>query len=397
MSRITEIRGRGTRLAAVTVMAGALLVACTGSTATGSSSTPSPTAAQSATPSGAAAVGAVIQLANQEQQQAFAQDKPTIMRPTATAAYYAQLVALDSELRSAGVIALQLRSATPAQVTIQGRAAQATTTETWQATLTNASTTTSTTVNDYSLVLIGSQWKIGSDTQPRTNIPPSSTSPGASPSAGSTPGGVPATVGSTSRNWSGYVATGATFTAVRGTWTVPAVSATGTAVDATWVGIGGATTTDLIQAGTQATVENGVVQYASWVETLPQASQTVPLTVSSGDAITVSITQQSAGVWNIMIQDGTSGGSYAGTINYSSSLSSAEWIEEAPTLGNRVQLLDHFGTVQFSNLSTVDNQKTATPAAAGATPVTMANSPGVTLATPSALGAGGASFSVTRD
>jgi hypothetical protein len=174
------------------------------------------------------------------------------------------------------------------------------------------------------------------------------------------------------------------------------VSASGTGVDATWVGIGGATTTDLIQAGTQATVSNGVVQYSAWIETLPQASQTVALTVNAGDAITVSITQASTGVWNIAIQDGTSGAGYTGSINYSSSLSSAEWIEEAPTSGNRVVLLDQFGTVNFTTLSAVENQQTVTPVAAGATSVTMVNSSGVKLATPSALGADGASFTVTR-
>jgi hypothetical protein len=72
---------------------------------------------------------------------------------------------------------------------------------------------------------------------------------------------------------------------------------------------------------------------------------------ATGDAVTVSITQQSPGVWNITIQNATNGGSYTGTVNYSSSLSSAEWTEEAPTSGNRVVLLDQFGTVQFTNLS----------------------------------------------
>jgi hypothetical protein len=189
---------------------------------------------------------------------------------------------------------------------------------------------------------------------------------------------------------------GALFTAVRGTWTVPTVSATGTGVDATWAGIGGAKTTDLIQAGTQAVVDNGVVQYSAWIETLPQASQTVPLTVNAGDTITVSITEQSSNVWNISIVDATSGGTCSGTVTYASSGSSAEWIEEAPSSGRGVVLLDRFGTVQFTNASAVDNQQTVTAAAAGATPVTMINGSGVQLAAPSAFGAGGASFSVTR-
>jgi hypothetical protein len=332
----------------------------------------------------------VVRKASDEQQQAFAQNNPTLMQDTATAAYYAQLVQVDAALRSAGVTAIQIRSMTFGQSAVQGSSAQVATTETWRATYADGTTTDDTSVNNYGLVLVGLAWKIRSDSQPSPNIPP-----------GTSPGGQPATVGSTSRNWSGYVASGGTFTSVSGTWTVPTVSAsTGTAVraDATWVGIGGATTTDLVQAGTEATVDNGVVTYAAWVETLPQPSQPVSLAINAGDTVTVSLTQQIAGVWNITIRNATTGGVYDGTVTYASSTSSAEWIQEAPTAGKGgVVLLDRFGTVRFTNASTVKDGKTVTPAMAGATAVTMVNNKtGVTLATPSALGADGASFSVTR-
>jgi len=353
-------------------------------------------AGASATPtsspqSDTAAVQAVIQKANDEQQQAFAQNDPTLMQDTATAGYYAQLVQVDAALRSAGVTAIQLVSMSFAQTTVQGSSAQVATTETWRATFADGTTTDDTTLNNYTLVLTGGAWKISGDTQPSANIPP-----------GATPGGPPATVGSTSRNWSGYVASGGTFTAVSGTWTIPTVSAstsgTSARADATWVGIGGATTTDLVQAGTQATVVNGVVQYSAWVETLPQASRDVSLAVTAGDTVTVSLAQPTAGTWNITIQNTTSGGVYNGTVTYASSVSSAEWIEEAPTAGKGgVVVLDRFGTVQFTNGSMVKDGQTVTPAAAGATAVTMVNNKtGVTLATPSALGPDGASFTVTR-
>jgi hypothetical protein len=387
----------GTIVIIIALVGVAALMGRNGSTPL-ASATPEPTAVAgaSATPasspqSDTAAVQAVIQKANDEQQRAFAQNDPTLMQDTATAAYYAQLVQVDAALRSAGVTAIQLVSLNFAQSTVQGSSAQVATTETWRATFADGTTTDDTTINNYSLVLVGSAWKISSDTQPSANIPP-----------GRNPGGPPATVGSTSRNWSGYVASSGTFTAVSGTWTIPTVSpstsGTSARADATWVGIGGATATDLVQAGTQATVANGVVQYSAWVETLPQASRDVSLAVAAGDTVTVSLAQQTAGTWNITIQNTTSGGVYNGTVTYASSVSSAEWIEEAPTAGKGgVVLLDRFGTVQFTNASTVKDGQTVTPAAAGAQAVTMVNNKtGVTLATPSALGPDGASFTVTR-
>jgi hypothetical protein len=349
-----------------------------------STSTPSP----SASLSGIAAVQAVIQKASVEQQQAFAQNDPTLMRDTATATHYAQLVRLDARLRAGGVTAIQPISITFEQASVQGSAAQVTTTETWGATLADGTTANDTTVNLYTLVLTGGTWLISSDIQPSTNVPP-----------GTSPGGMPTTVGTTSRNWSGYVATGGTFTAVSGTWTVPTVSATApaTGADATWVGIGGATSTDLIQAGTEAVVSKGTVQYAAWIESLPQPSQPVQLQVNAGDTVSVSITQESSGTWRITISNATTGGTYSTTVSYASSTSSAEWIQEAPSTGKGVVLLDRFGTVRFTNASTVLNGKTVTAAAAGAKAVTMVNNKsGVTLATPSALGADGASFTVTR-
>lgn len=403
---MTRTDGQTTRRSAVSAIgAGILLIiaivgaaALIGQSASSpfSSATPPPTVAgASASPipssqSDAATVQAVIQKANDEQQQAFAENDPTLMKDTATAAYYAQLVQVDATLRGAGVTAIQMLSMNFGQSTLQDTSAQVATTETWRATFADGTTSDDTSINNYTLVLVGSVWMISGDTQPSANIPP-----------GTGPGGPPATVGSTSRNWSGYVASGGTFTAVSATWTIPAMSAsTGTSprADATWVGIGGATSTDLVQAGTQATVQSGVVQYSAWVETLPQPSQNVALAVNAGDTVTVSLAQQTAGTWNVTIRNATSGEVYNGTVTYASSASSAEWIEEAPTAGRAgVVVLDSFGVVRFTNASAVKDGQVITPASAGATAVTMVNNKsGVTLATPSALGSDGASFTVTR-
>ena len=123
----------------------------------------------------------------------------------------------------------------------------------------------------------------------------------------------------------------------------------------------------------------------------------MPLDVSAGDTITVAITQQSSGVWLIVIRDSANEQSWQNTISYKSSRSSAEWIEEAPAEDQHTIVpLDRFGAITFTAGSTVENGQTCTVAQAGGQPITMANSLGQALAQPSALGADSASFTVTR-
>ncbi len=200
-----------------------------------------------------------------------------------------------------------------------------------------------------------------------------------------------------SDNWAGYIATGGTYTSVSGSWVVPQVSGSGTSSDATWVGIGGTTSNDLIQTGTRAIVNsNGQVSYQAWYEMLPGNSQNTPLTISAGDSITASISKQSTDQWVISLLDSTTGKNYETTVTYTSSLSSAEWIEEMPVLGNSFIPLDNFGSVQFTALSTIKDGAFLTPAQAGAQSVVMVNSLNQVLAQPSTLGSDGASFTVTR-
>lgn len=202
---------------------------------------------------------------------------------------------------------------------------------------------------------------------------------------------------SQSRNWAGYAATGGTFTSVSGSWTVPNVSPRTTGMDATWVGIGGVTSRDLIQAGTQAVVQGGQVLYSAWFETLPQVQRPVPITVNAGDPVSVSITQQRDGTWEIAIQDATNAQSYQTTLTYASSNSSAEWIEESPATGRGLILpLDSFGAVTFNSATAVEDGRSRTVAQAGAQPITMYSTNQQALAQPSRVGANGSSFTITR-
>lgn len=350
------------------------------------------------------AIKAVIQRANQEQQQAMAAHDPSLMRDTATAAYYDQLVQGLAELANANVTAIQLVNLQWGPIVQQGpNTAQATTLETWRTTFAGGPTLQQTDTNVYTLVREGGAWKIQDDQHPDTRrLQPPSGPPGAAPTAGAPGAATPAPLApggqGQSRNWSGYAATGGTFTAVAGTWTVPTVTAGNTAAaDSTWVGIGGVTATDLIQAGTQATVQGGQVAYSAWVEILPRPAQPVSLTVSPGDQVTVTIAQQADGTWVVTIRDGTTGQSYQASGAYASSRSSAEWIEESPTVGRRSLLpLDDFGAVTFTGATTVEDGQQRSIAQAGGQPITMTDAAGQTLARPSALAAGGSGFTVTR-
>ena len=323
------------------------------------------------------------------------------MRDTATPAYYASLVKTLVDLSNGGVTAIALQKLEWGPLAVQGSNAQATTFETWQTTFADGSSAVqSRDRNIYTLVQQGGTWLIAADAHPDTqlNQPP----PSANPGTGQTPSPASASSGQ-SRNWSGYVASGGPFTSVTGSWTVPAVqanTAAGAGGNATWVGIGGAGSFDLIQAGTQATVLGpGQVAYGAWIETLPQPSQSVSLTVNPGDAITVTLNQQSSGLWQISIVDQTTTQQFQTTVQYNSSLSSAEWIEEAPsvaTVGLRVINLDDFGSVQFHSATTIDGGKQETVAQAGGQPTTMYGRGGQPLAAPSPLGSDGASFTITR-
>ena len=206
------------------------------------------------------------------------------------------------------------------------------------------------------------------------------------------------TTTNSSYNWAGYVANSGSYTSVSGTWIVPQVTAGGNGgVDATWVGIGGVNSSDLIQAGTQAIVDTGgQVTYQAWYETLPQISTTVSLTVHAGDSITTTINQISTGQWQVSMTDNSTGQSYNKTINYNSSLSSAEWVEEMPAVSGSFIPLDNFGTVQFSNAVATQNGSQITASGADAQPMTMLDAGGQALATVSALGNDGESFTITR-
>jgi hypothetical protein len=208
------------------------------------------------------------------------------------------------------------------------------------------------------------------------------------------------TTGYTSSNWSGYMATTGNFTAISGTWTVPSVTGPSgeTSADSAWIGIGGVSTSDLIQVGTQDTVSpNGQASSSAFYEMLPESSITIPsIIVTAGDKMTASVTEISSGEWTITITDTTNSQTFTINTAYTSSNSSAEWIEEDPSYSSRRQVpFDDFDTITFSGGTTVSNSSTESIAGSSAEPVTMLNISGTPISTPSTLTGG--SFIVTRE
>lgn len=202
-----------------------------------------------------------------------------------------------------------------------------------------------------------------------------------------------------SNNWAGYAATDDTYTGVSATWTVPDSTKTSNVIsaDAAWVGIGGITDSDLIQAGTQAVIRNGKTEYTAWYELLPDTQRTVPLTISAGDRVYASVREVAPDVWNIAITDLTTGTSYQTNAQYHSSHSSAEWIVERPLAitgkATGYLPLSNFGDVTFENaMLTTARGTTETVSTSGAEQLIMSSSSTKLIAAPQ--DENGSSFSV---
>jgi Peptidase A4 family len=378
------------------------------------------------------AIQQAIQKGDQEQAQALASNDPTVMQDTSTSDFYQTQVTTNQDLRANGVSDIKLVGIDWGPISVNGASATATAFETWSTTYTDGTTEQSRDRNVYTLVQQNGAWVISADDHPDDNV--GGTTPGATVPGqgnGGTPGqrggGAPGVTtpggrsgGGTgnpgsgtqptnprvpsqdvSQNWSGYAATGGTFSAVSGSWTVPQFAPDSPAgADAAWIGIGGVNTRDLIQAGTQQTVSgSGSTQYQAWVETLPQASHPVPLAVNPGDTVSLSISQvpQAQDQWQVSFTNNTTGQTYQVTEHYQSSMSSAEWIEEAPSAMRGRQLpLDTFGSISFSQGSTVKDGQTVNIASSGAQPITMISRGNRAVARPSTLAADGAGFTVTQ-
>lgn len=172
------------------------------------------------------------------------------------------------------------------------------------------------------------------------------------------PGGGGSSTGWASSNWSGYAVTGSTYTAITGSWTVPSVAASRKATySSNWIGIDGFNDSNLIQTGTEQDYYNGSAHYYAWWEILPAAEtaiSTATITVHPGDVMTSNIHLVSGNSWLITIGDSTTGQSFSITQTYNGQLSSAEWIEEAPSVGGHTATLAHYSSPDTFDPGTVN-------------------------------------------
>jgi hypothetical protein len=226
-----------------------------------------------------------------------------------------------------------------------------------------------------------------------------------------------------SSNWSGYVVPSATpFTAASGQFTVPTLNCkkTPNAGETVWVGTGGVGTSgDLLQTGVVSQCNGGTqVENPGWWEEYPEGPATLfdSMTVSPGDQIVASVSQNPDSTWTTRLDDLTtkvSGVMHTGdrwgtvldsdpstfvttegdasAITYTGGRT-AEWIvEDYATTGGLLVPFADFRTVTFTNLAT----NLPSWALTANEQVGLGDRSGLLLAAPSAPDATGKGFSVS--
>jgi len=189
-----------------------------------------------------------------------------------------------------------------------------------------------------------------------------------------------------SGNWSGYQIIEPGVQVAQGGWTIPAVSVpnpsystNGSYYSSTWSGIGGGfngSAGALVQAGTSSDIlAGGGTEYYPWWEIVGGTGDTgsevqvTNLAVHPGD--TVSSTPYWAPIDGGLAQFALCNMTENICVDFahasSAPGSTAEWIQEAPTVGGSIAAVPNFGSVTFSTACWVETWPgTCVPAATGA-------------------------------
>ena len=222
-------------------------------------------------------------------------------------------------------------------------------------------------------------------------------------------------------NWSGYAATGTTYSTVTASWHVPTLNCPGgqaNTFSSQWVGIDGVNDASVEQDGTEADCTGTTASYGAWYEMYGDSAVSggaaVPITsdctgsatchVAAGDLITATVSVALSGVWTLSISDGSTPDVWQFSTTISAptpapARSSAEWIVERPEYCTGVNQcaitpLANFGTVQFTNATATTPNGAQSIGALGGVPIEMvsSSSDSTLLATPGALSGNGEGF-----
>jgi hypothetical protein len=189
--------------------------------------------------------------------------------------------------------------------------------------------------------------------------------------------------------WAGYADTGATYTSVSGSWTVPTLDCADTPDSSTspWVGIDGWNDSTVEQIGIDTDCTSGVAGYYPWVEMYPADSIYFDDPVNAGDQMTASVSVSGTS-FTLTESDSTQGWTKTYQEQGSDQLASAEAILE--DLGDNMPPVANFGTLRFTDL-TANGQ----PFGSAGTPNSTDLERGDTMLTQtSAIDSSGSQFSI---
>jgi len=163
-------------------------------------------------------------------------------------------------------------------------------------------------------------------------------------------GHAPNATAEASQDWSGYAATGATFTSTAANWVLPAGKCANSKQTASfWVGLDGFNTPTVEQTGMDIVCDGTKASYQAWYEMYPRDSIYFSgVTMRAGDHIAAKVTSNSDGSYTLVLSDSTEGwrktvrASLPGTKN-----ANAEAIVEDLDYPN----LADFGSVFFSHVT----------------------------------------------
>lgn len=204
----------------------------------------------------------------------------------------------------------------------------------------------------------------------------------------------------TSTNWSGYAATDAAFSDVRGSWVQPNVTcpSRGSQYSSFWVGLDGYSSNTVEQIGTDSDCQGrNRPTYYAWYEMYPAGSVETSLSVKPGDKMTAEVSVRGS-AYTLTLTDSRSG-TYQTTQTLSGAAdSSAEWIVESPEICSfycTLASLANFGTANFTAESATAGSTTGPISAFTNDEIVMETNNGTVRAQPSPLIAGGSAFSDT--